>query len=156
MKKLFAAIVISSLAFIATGYADDQETVDHCAGIIRDFRHMPEKSIPRNVLRNAKGLAIMSVIKAGFVFSGKAGHGVVVTRTARGWSGPSFIGTGGAGWGLQAGAQETDVVFVLNNNAAVRAFSKGGNVTLGVQCGGGSGRSRCASSGHSQGGDLYL
>ena len=132
MKKLFAAIVISSLAFIATGYADDQETVDHCAGIIRDFRHMPEKSIPRNVLRNAKGLAIMSVIKAGFVFSGKAGHGVVVTRTARGWSGPSFIGTGGAGWGLQAGAQETDVVFVLNNNAAVRAFSKGGNVTLGV------------------------
>ena len=81
MKKLFAAIVISSLAFIATGYADDQETVDHCAGIIRDFRHMPEKSIPRHVLRNAKGLAIMSVVKAGFIFSGKAGHGVVVART---------------------------------------------------------------------------
>jgi lipid-binding SYLF domain-containing protein len=26
----------------------------------------------------------------------------------------------------------TDFVFVLNNNAAIRAFSRGGNVTLGV------------------------
>ena len=74
----------------------------------------------------------MTVVKAGFIFSGKGGHGVVVARTNRGWSGPSFVGTGGAGWGLQAGVQATDFIFVLNNNAAVRAFSKGGNVTLGA------------------------
>jgi lipid-binding SYLF domain-containing protein len=132
MKKIFSLIIISSLALIASGYADEQETVDHCAGIIRDFRHMQEQRIPRNVLRNAKGLAIMTVVKAGFIFSGKAGHGVVVARTGHGWSGPSFVGTGGAGWGLQIGAQATDFVFVLNNNAAVRAFSRDGNVTLGA------------------------
>ena len=132
MKKFFSLIIISSLALIASGYADEQETVDHCAGIIRDFRHMQEQRIPRNVLRNAKGLAIMTVVKAGFIFSGKAGHGVVVVRTGHGWSGPSFVGTGGAGWGLQIGAQATDFVFVLNNNAAVRAFSRDGNVTLGA------------------------
>src|SRR5207247_8665360 len=45
---------------------------------------------------------------------------------------PSFVGTGGAGWGLQIGAQLTDFVFVLNNRAAVRAFSRDGNVTLGA------------------------
>lgn len=132
MKKLLSAIVISSLALVATGYANEQETVNHCAKIIRDFRHMPEKGIPRNVLRNAKGVAIITVIKAGFIFSGKAGHGVVVARTGRGWSGPSFIATGGVGFGLQAGGQATDFVFVLNNNDAVRAFSRDGNVTLGV------------------------
>src|SRR5213082_2390459 len=43
----------------------------------------------------------------------------------------SFIGTGGAGWGLQIGGQVTDFVFVLNNRDAIRAFSRGGNVTLG-------------------------
>jgi lipid-binding SYLF domain-containing protein len=84
------------------------------------------------VLRNAKGLAIITVVKAGFIFSGKAGHGVVVARTGHGWSGPSFVATGGAGFGLQAGAQSTDFIFVLNNNDAVRAFSRDGNVTLGV------------------------
>jgi len=132
MKKIFSLLVISSLALAATGYANEQETVDHCAKVMRDFRQMQEKRIPRHVLRNAKGLAIITVVKAGFIFSGKAGHGVVVSRTGHGWSGPSFVATGGAGFGLQAGAQATDFIFVLNNNDAVRAFSRDGNVTLGV------------------------
>jgi len=93
---------------------------------------MPESSIPAGVLRNARGLAIMQVLKVGFVFSGKGGDGVVVARTGRGWSGPSFIGTGGAGWGLQIGGEVTEFVFVLNTPAAVRAFSHDGNVTLGA------------------------
>jgi hypothetical protein len=42
MKKLLSAIIISSLAFAATGYADEQETVDHCARVLRDFRQMLE------------------------------------------------------------------------------------------------------------------
>lgn len=132
MKKLFSLIVISSLALMATVQADEQETVDHCANVIRDFRDMPEKAIPRDVLRHARGLAIITVVKAGFVFSAKAGHGVVIARTGHGWSGPSFIATGGAGFGLQAGGEATDFVFVLNNKDAVRAFSRGGNVTLGA------------------------
>jgi len=93
---------------------------------------MPEKGIPGRVLRQARGLAILRVVKVGFGVSGKGGQGVVVARTGRGWSGPSFVGTGGAGWGPQIGAQITDFVFVLNSNAAVRAFSRDGNVTLGV------------------------
>jgi lipid-binding SYLF domain-containing protein len=56
-----------------------------------------------------------------------------VARTPDGgWSDPSFIGTGGAGWGLQIGAQITEFVFVLNTREAVRAFSRDGNVTIGV------------------------
>jgi len=111
--------------------AAEQDTVNHCAAIIREFRQIPERAIPRDVLRHARGLAIMSVFKAGFIFSGKGGQGVLVARTRHGWSGPSFIATGGAGWGLQIGAQVTDFVIVLNNDAAVRAFSRGGNVTIG-------------------------
>ena len=56
----------------------------------------------------------------------------MVARTAHGWSGPSFIGLGGAGWGLQAGAEMTDFIFVLNNDPAVRAFSRDGNFKLGA------------------------
>ena len=72
---------------------------------------------------DARGLAIIRVLKIGFGVSGKGGEGVVVARTAHGWSAPSFIGLGGAGWGLQIGAQVSDFIFVLNNDAAVRAFS---------------------------------
>src|SRR5438552_3130880 len=132
MKKLPFIFTVVSMSLVSVSLATEQGTVDHCTAIIRDFRQMPEKAIPRDVLRNAKGLAIMTVVKAGFIFSGKGGKGVVVARTGHGWSGPSFIATGGAGWGAQIGAEVTDFVFVLNNNAAVRAFSKGGNVTLGA------------------------
>lgn len=131
MKKLFLVLVMSCLT-AAMADATEQDTVNRCAAIIRQFQQMPEKAIPRDVLRQAKGLAIMSVVKAGFIFSAKGGQGVVVARTQRGWSGPSFIATGGGGWGLQAGAQITDFVIVLNTDAAVRAFSRGGNVTIGV------------------------
>jgi lipid-binding SYLF domain-containing protein len=74
----------------------------------------------------------MKVLKVGFGVSGKGGEGVVVARTGNGWSGPSFIGTGGAGFGFQIGAEVTDFVFVLNNEDAVRAFSHGGNVKIGA------------------------
>lgn len=131
MKKLFLVLGMSSLALGAAN-ATEQDTVNRCTAIINQFQQMPEKAIPRDVLRQAKGLAIMSVVKAGFIFSAKGGQGVVVARTPRGWSGPSFIATGGGGWGLQAGAQITDFVIVLNTDAAVRAFSRGGNVTIGV------------------------
>src|SRR6184192_4237268 len=131
MTKLFSILAILSLS-VVTASATEQGTVDHCAAIVRNFRQMPERGIPRDVLRHSKGLAIMTVVKAAFIFSGKGGQGVVVARTRHGWSGPSFIGTGGAGWGPQIGAEVTDFVIVLNNESAVRAFSKGGNVTLGA------------------------
>ena len=52
-------------------------------------------------------------------------------RTGNGWSGPSAIGTGGIGAGLQAGVEVTEFVIVLNTPAAVDAFAKQANVTLG-------------------------
>jgi lipid-binding SYLF domain-containing protein len=131
MKTLSFILIVFSLSLISAN-ATEQDAVDRSAVTIREFRHMPEKGIPSHVLRRARGLAIISVVKAGFIFSGKAGEGVVVARTGHGWSGPSFIGTGGAGWGPQIGAQVTDFVIVLNNDRAVNAFSKGGNVTLGA------------------------
>lgn len=131
MKQLSFLLAMSFFT-MAIADASEQDTVNRCATIVSQFQQMPEKAIPRDVLRQAKGLAIMSVVKAGFIFSAKGGQGVVIARTRHGWSGPSFIATGGGGWGLQAGAQVTDFVIVLNNDAAVQAFSRGGNVTIGV------------------------
>ena len=131
MKK-FLGICASVGLVAASVQASEQDTVNRSAQILREFRSMPERQIPRSVLRDARGLAIIRVVKVGFVFSGKGGDGVGIARTGKGWSGPSFVGTGGAGWGLQAGAQVSDFVFVLNNADGVRAFSRDGNVTLGA------------------------
>lgn len=123
---LLAALVTSSV--MAT---EEDDQVHKAAVIMNRFRAMPEGQIPRHVLRDAKGLAILSVVKGGFIWSAKYGKGVVVTRNGRGWAGPSFIRTSGVGFGPQIGGQVTDVVLVLNTNEAVRAFTSGTTAQLG-------------------------
>jgi len=128
--SLFLALVATFNAPVT--YANEQDEVDRAVATIQAFQNMPEKSIPTDVLRHAKGVAILTVYKAGFIVSGRGGSGVVVARTGKGWSGPSSIGTGGAGFGFQIGAEQTEFVFVLNTHEAVRAFAQGGNVQLGA------------------------
>ena len=133
MKTLhyFALAAILSLAAPQLR-ASEQDQVNQAATTIKEFKALPEKSIPPYVLRDAKGLAIITVVKGGFVFSGKVGQGVVVARTKDGgWSGPSFVKTGGAGFGAQIGGEMTQFVVILNTRDAVKAFAQGGNVQLG-------------------------
>ena len=92
----------------------------------------PDKVIPPSVLANAKGLAIITVLKAGFLGSGRFGSGLVVARLPDGsWSAPSAIATAGAGFGGQIGFELTDFVFILNDNSAVKTFAQAGSLTLG-------------------------
>src|SRR6266849_6793737 len=135
MRTIYVLMAVVAFSVVLLGaspvYASMQGDVDQAATIIERFQAVPEKAIPQAVLKDARGLAVMTVIKAGFGISGRGGTGVVVSRTRNGWSGPSAIGTGGAGFGLQIGAEVTEFVMILNTDAAVQAFSRDVNVTLG-------------------------
>ena len=135
---MMRAIIVSSLGMlfaaclnIGAANASVQDDLDQAVTIIERFQAIPEKAIPDSVLRNAKGLGILTVTKAGFIV-GRGGIGIVVARTGNGWSGPSAIGTGGLGVGFQAGVEITEFVIVLNTQEAVDAFAKESNVTLGA------------------------
>ncbi len=125
-------VLVMALSASSLCSAEMQGDVDQAVAILQRFQEIPEKSIPPAVLKGAKGLALLTVTKAGFIVSARGGTGVVVARTGKGWSGPSAIGTGGAGFGFQIGAQVSELVIVLNTPDAVRAFSQGGNVSLGA------------------------
>ncbi len=128
-KCLFGFLMFGSGLLFADGLQSD---IDQATEIITAFKEMPENGIPKSVLKNAKGLAILTVLKGGFVVSARGGSGIVVAKTKDGWSAPSGINTGGVGFGFQIGAEITDFVIVLNSQDAVDAFSKGGNITLGA------------------------
>ncbi|KAJ7456629.1 hypothetical protein FB451DRAFT_1353929 [Mycena latifolia] len=88
--------------------------------------------VPREVLQNARGFAIFTIFKAGFLFSARAGTGIVIAKLADGsWSSPSAIGTAGLGVGGQLGAEMTDFLIVLNSRSAVKSFMASGSLTLG-------------------------
>uniref|UniRef100_A0A8C7XGH1 SH3 domain-containing YSC84-like protein 1 n=1 Tax=Oryzias sinensis TaxID=183150 RepID=A0A8C7XGH1_9TELE len=110
------------------------------AKILREFteisnRYGPDKLIPPHVIAKAEGLAIISVIKAGFMITARGGSGIVIARLAdRSWSAPSAIGIAGLGGGFEIGVEVSDLVIILNQRRAIEAFTKGGNLTLGGNC----------------------
>ncbi|KAL7418100.1 hypothetical protein BDY24DRAFT_411206 [Mrakia frigida] len=132
-----SALAVGQASGVKQGFTLPAESAK-AANILKAFLADPSdpqsalNAIPKAVLLNAKGLAVFTVVKAGFIFSGRGGTGLVVARLPDGsWSAPSLIATGGLGWGLQVGADITDFVVVLNSQEAVEGFSKGGNVTIG-------------------------
>lgn len=95
----------------------------------------PERSIPLAVLNGAKGLAILTVAKAGVLVSYKLGTGLVVARRSDGsWSAPSAILSVGLGWGAQIGGELMDFIVVLHDSKAVKTFCSRLHFSLGAGC----------------------
>ena len=88
--------------------------------------------IPAYVLENAKGIAVIpGELKAGFIFGGELGGGVLVSRLPDGsWSPPAFISVAGASFGLQIGGEARDIVLVFNTVRSMD-FIENGRVKLG-------------------------
>lgn len=82
-----------------------------------------DTAIPASILRRAEGIAVFpSTVKAGFIFGGMRGRGVLSARTERGWSPPTFMTLTGGSFGLQVGGQATDLVFVIMNRRGLENF----------------------------------
>ncbi|KAI4344660.1 hypothetical protein L6164_011859 [Bauhinia variegata] len=98
-------------------------------------RSNPERSIPFTILKGAKGLAILTVAKAGALVSYKLGTGLVIARRSDGsWSAPSAIFSLGLGWGAQIGGELVDFIIVLHDMKAVKTFSSRMHFALGAGC----------------------
>ena len=52
-----------------------EDNVDQAVAILEHFREIPEQAIPEAVMAAAKGLAILTVLKAGSSSVGRAGSG---------------------------------------------------------------------------------
>ena len=111
--SVIAAALLSACATQLSTRESMQADIDQAAAIIERFGAMPEKAIPPGVIKAARGLAILTVTRAGFIGSSRGGTGIVVARTDIGWSAPSAIGTGGVGVGFLAGGDGTEFVIVL-------------------------------------------
>ena len=119
MKKVIvvlAALALSGFAFGADEQAQVQERVQRAGTVFNEIMTAPDNSIPGNVLEHAKCVAIVpSMVSAGFMVGGKHGRGVATCRTGNGWSAPAFFDVTGGSYGLQIGAQKTDLVMLIMN-----------------------------------------
>jgi lipid-binding SYLF domain-containing protein len=84
------------------------------------------KKIPERVIRQARGLAIFTVMRTGFWVSGAGGSGILVAKDPETgeWSPPSGILLHTAGLGFLIGVDIYDCVVVINTDKALEAFTK--------------------------------
>jgi lipid-binding SYLF domain-containing protein len=125
MKKLVALVALIGLGAACVVSAETREEVqnrlDNAALVLHQIMGAPDKGIPEEVLEHAKCVAVVPhMIKAGFVFGGENGKGVVTCRTADGWSAPAFFAITGGSWGLQIGVEGVDLVMIFQGDKGMQ------------------------------------
>jgi lipid-binding SYLF domain-containing protein len=81
------------------------------------------------------GIAFITIVEAGFVFSGNVGTGIVMSRDPKdgSWSPPSALGVTGLGWGFIMGASLKNIVYLIYDSQTMSSFSGTAGFKLGTQ-----------------------
>jgi lipid-binding SYLF domain-containing protein len=84
----------------------------------------------------AKAIIIVpNMMRAAFFFGGRGGNGVMLVRGADGkWSPPAFYTLGGISWGLQIGAQSSELVIAVMTDKGLSSIMDR-EATLGADAG---------------------
>ena len=100
--------------------------------VLEEMRAQPDQNIPGWLMERAYGVAVVpDVIKGAFFVGGRHGNGVMSVRDSSGkFSDPVFLSLSGGSWGLQFGAEATDVILVFATRRSVENFARG-KFTLG-------------------------
>ena len=102
--------------------------------VLEDVQGMPDQRLPDTLLAHAYGIAVIpDVTQVAFIFGGRHGNGVLTVRDTLSspWSNPVFISLTGGSWGLQVGAQSSDIILVFTTKSGVEGIA-GGKLTLGA------------------------
>jgi len=125
--KLFLSTSLSLLlaSSLFTRAADMDERI-HDATRIVEKRQGSDDPIPAEILQNAKGVAICTIIKGGIGIGGQGGEGIVLIRHLGGaapvWRAPSAFNISGASIGAQLGFSSISYIIVLNTERAIGQF----------------------------------
>ena len=96
--------------------SDEAKRVRDAATVFGEIMKAEDNAIPEAILREADGIAIFpGLVRAGFIFGGMRGRGILSARNDDGWSPPAFLTMTGGSFGLQIGGQAADIILVIND-----------------------------------------
>jgi lipid-binding SYLF domain-containing protein len=127
IKRLAAAALIGGLLSTTAVQAatDEQATVDHALGTLQDLRHDKEFGTARELMHRARAVLIAPrIFKAGFFVGGEGGAATLMVRGAHGFSDPAFYTIASASFGLQIGAQESEMILFVMSDRALNALMR--------------------------------
>lgn len=140
---LSITLVILSLsltAFQAFGedFSKPDELVLNSEAVFKSFMADTNMEWFQNNVSKAKGIFILPrMLRGGFIFGGAGGSGALLAqnRETGKWSYPAFYTMGSVSFGLQIGADATEIILLVMTDRGMEAmlskeFKLGGDVTL--------------------------
>ena len=126
-RIIILAVLILFVLFTGPAAAADKQDAEglvyKARGTLDDFMRNKDFSWLRWHLSQAKGVVIYpQVLKAGFIFGGSGGTGVLLVNNKGEWSQPAFYNVGSVSFGLQAGGETAEIVMLLWTQKAVDAL----------------------------------
>lgn len=125
MKKFVYVMVVSFVAIsfaFSTVQAEDKdyskpdELVGASESVLKRFGAHPDMTSFRGLIKQSKAVFVVpNMLRAGFVFGGSGGSGALLSRDNKtgAWSYPIFYTMGSVSFGLQAGADSSEIVMVV-------------------------------------------
>jgi lipid-binding SYLF domain-containing protein len=133
-RLLVLLLLISSQPLQAADKSNDEEILKKAAAVLQSMLH--KGALPAGLLTTANCILILPRVKQFAVgVGGSAGHGPLICRKGRNfsgreWSAPAMYTLGGATAGLQFGGSSTDfVTLILSPSAAMKLL--GGKIKVG-------------------------
>ena len=128
MKYLYIVVVLFLLSISAAAQdpnskeiANAAKTAQKATKALDEIMTIREKSIPADLLKKAKAVAVFpNVIKGAFILGGQGGKGVIIHKIGNAWGAPAMFKLGGASVGLQIGGSSTDVVMLFMTENSVK------------------------------------
>jgi lipid-binding SYLF domain-containing protein len=140
MKSNAAGLALAMM-LLATGIASASPSEDaekqgkkitDSNAVYHELIGSSDKAIPKELLEHCKCIAVLpGVLKAAVGYGARHGSGVMTCRNAGGWSAPAFVNVTGGSFGLQLGAESTDLVLFFMTDRGARSLVNGSRITLG-------------------------
>jgi lipid-binding SYLF domain-containing protein len=124
MKTLTLGLLL--LGFAGSLLAADKVQLDNrirtLTGKLEELQAKPDKCVPAENLRNARGVILMERTKAGLVFGYQGGGGVALVKDPKTekWSPVAFMSAHEGSFGAQIGGEHTFFVILLMSTNATQ------------------------------------
>lgn len=140
---LFTVVCMALSFFAVQSFAEEDfskpdELVLKSEAVFKSFKSDPQMDWFRENVANAKGIFIVPrMLRGGFFIGGSGGSGALLAKSEKTgqWSYPAFYTMGSVSFGLQIGADSSEILLLVMTDKGINAmlsseFKLGGDVSM--------------------------
>jgi lipid-binding SYLF domain-containing protein len=121
-----ALVALPATPAMTADFAEQQQLIDKAKLTVEAFDNNPDlKMALQDDVKDPKGIFIVpQLLRGAFIFGGRGGSGVLLVRDEKtgAWSQPAFYNIGSVSFGFQAGADTSQLVFLIRTTRGLEQF----------------------------------